>query len=114
MTSTKFTNNFPQVRRQYESKKQQGLRRMGQDVFKAAGPRTPKKLGKLRRLTSLEMLGTSAVMLTWSAAYAAVQNAGARRGATGRFRNYTTGGTGSGFVELGIGYVRKRYAEYFR
>lgn len=113
MTYTKFTNNFPQVRRQYESKKQQGLRRMGQDLFKAAGPRTPKRLGKLRKLTSLEMLGTSAVMLTWSAAHAAVQNAGARRGAA-RFRDYTTGGTGSGFVELGIGYVRKRYAEYFR
>lgn len=114
MSSTVFTNNFPQVRREYQSKKQRGLRAAGQDLFRAAGPRTPLKKGNLRRMTSMEMLGASAIVLVWSARYAAVQNAGHRNGATGRFRNYTTGGTGAGFVELGIGYVRKRFAEYFR
>lgn len=114
MSRTVFTNNFPAVRRHFENKKQQGLRRAGQDLFKAAGPRTPMKRGKLRKLTSMNMLGASAIVLVWSAMHAAVQNAGHRRGASGRFRNYTTSGTGSGFVQVGIGYIRKRFAGYFR
>lgn len=114
MSKVVFTNNFPQVARHYENKKQQGLRKGGQEFFRVTGGRTPKKSKHLRRMTSLQLLGTSAVVLVWSAKYAAVQNAGHRRGARGRFRKYTTPNTGSGFVQHGMNFMQKRFAEFFR
>lgn len=109
----KYTNNTKKVRGEFRRIGRNGLFRTGQDVLKGAGPRTPKRLNKLRKMTSIKQTSDTSVEVKWSARQAAVQNLGHRRGAR-PFKRYTTPGTGAGFVETGYEYARKRYKENFK
>lgn len=81
-----------------------GLMNAANKGMTASTGRTPFKGGQLRQDRRVSPLPNGARM-TWSAPYAAVHNLGQRRGAR-PFTNYTTPGTGKGFVEEAIKVVR--------
>ena len=101
-----LVNNTAQVIATQQRETTSLLFKKGQMVFKGSGKRTPRKTGRLRRMTSIKQIGEKTVELLWAAPYAAVQQAGKRSGAR-PFKKYTTGGTGPGFVEVGVDYASK-------
>lgn len=88
-----------------------GLINAAGDIVTASTPVTPYRKGELRQKRRVTPLANGA-KIVWSAGHAAVQNAGVARGRT--FRNYTTSGTGKGFVEHGLNTVMPKILEYFK
>lgn len=91
------------------------------DIINVAGellnestPRTPFKDGELRGKRRVRPLSKGAEV-QWLAGHAAVQEAGRRAGAR-PFTNYTTAGTGSGFVSryFNIGKVLDKLSRRWR
>lgn len=72
---------------------------------------TPFRKGQLRQDRKVTPNANGATM-RWQAPHAAVQDAGRRAGAR-PFTNYTTGGTGSGFVEKTLSGLPQRIMEEF-
>ena len=113
MVRTKFVNNFKKIRDEYAVKSVLAMQKTANNIVIGSRPRTPQKTGALRGDITMGRVSKSSVKLTWAVGYAAVQNAGLRRGAR-PFRKYTTVGTGKGFVAVGVDYARKRIKESFR
>lgn len=112
MSRVVLNNQIDNVRQVWGGKTRTAIYRAGQAVLKGAGNRTPRKTGQLRRQTSVVQVGPKSVQVRWSARYAAVQNQGLRAGAR-PFRKYTTGGTGPGFVQVGVRAVQGRAREFY-
>lgn len=111
--NTRFVNNTRKVISEYRQIGRSGMYAVGVDVMRGSGNRTPKRLGSVRRMTSIKTISDTVIQLGWHAAHAAVQNIGHRRGAR-PFKKYTTPGTGRGFVQVGFEYALKRYKEHFK
>lgn len=113
MIRINWKSNTGQVLSAYQRKTLVATDMMARDFFQGSGKRVPKKTGNLRRMTQRRRIAYYAIDAVFAAGYATVQNRGMRRGAR-PFKNYTTGGTGAGFVTVGVGYVRKRIGTYLR
>lgn len=87
----KVTDNTPFIINTTRQKASIFLR-VAADVFIAVSdPKTPKKLGNLRRDVIRQVLGLSG-KVQWQKNYAAIQE-------SKQFKNYTTAGTGPHFAE---------------
>ena len=110
--SVKFTDNTADVKREYERKIINGVNRMATEIMSSSLARTPMKTGALRRNRSKSVDGMQATV-TWQQPYAAVQEAGHRRGAR-PFRKYTTPGTGKDFVRNALSKISSDPTRYFK
>lgn len=88
-----------------------GLINAAGDIVTESTPVTPYRKGELRQKRRVTPLANGA-KIVWSAGHAAVQNAGMARGR--QFRQYTTSGTGRGFVQYGLDKVMPKLLEYFK
>ncbi len=88
-----------------------GVNNMANELMRIADPLTPKKKGNLRKNRTKTLSGTTAT-ITWRQPYAAVQEAGRRRGAR-PFSKYTTPGTSAHFVQKAKEQIEKRKEEFF-
>lgn len=82
------------------------LRYMVDDIDRIANPRTPKKLGNLRKDLLKQVIGLHG-RIEWRKRYAAIQE-------KKQFKNYTTPGTGPHFAENAVRKVAKDHLKYFR
>ncbi len=90
-----------------------GVSKLANEVMVVATPLTPRKHGKLRQNRRKDSI-MNGVSVSWLVGYAAVQEAGRRRGAR-PFTRYTTPGTGAKFVEKAIESVAGRgIARFFQ
>jgi hypothetical protein len=80
-------------------------------IDRTAFPKTPMRKGELRKDTRKSVSGSKGT-ITWSERYAAVQEAGSRKGV--RFTHYTTAGTGPHFAEDAVNKVASDADSYFR
>lgn len=83
-----------------------GLRLLGEEVFKLADPKTPRRYGNLRRDKVLQVLGLTAI-LRWDKKYAAAQE-------DIQHRNYTTPGTGPHYAENAVKQALTRADRIFK
>lgn len=88
-----------------------GLINAAGDIVTASNPVTPYRKGELRQKRRVTPTANGA-KIVWSSRHAGAQNAGQARGRV--FRNYTTPGTGKGFVEYGLNKVMPKILEYFK
>lgn len=88
-----------------------GVNAMANELMRIAEPLTPKKRSDLRKDRVKTLSGMTAT-ITWRRQYAAVQEAGRRRGAR-PFTKYTTPGTGAHFARKAKNQVEKRKKEFF-
>lgn len=112
-----FNNNTLSVLRAYGNMSARAVRSMAEDVVKVSNPKTPHsgtRGGGLRSQRRIEQVTPESYRIHWESPYAEYQNRGSRRDGSRRVRNYTTPGTGAGFVELGLKVVKQKYKEYFR
>lgn len=112
-TSVVVTDNTDIVRRNMRSRIANGLNEMSNQVIRISNPKTPKKIGKLRKNIVKKLVSDYERQVVWKQPYAAVQERGIRKGSR-RFRNYTTPGTGAKFAENAKNEVEKNAARYFK
>lgn len=86
------------------------IRMMLQDVSRLADPITPRSIGggELRRDKLISVNGTSG-SIEWRSSYAWLQE----NNPSGRFKNYTTAGTGDHFAEQAVTNVVSKSDKYF-
>jgi len=112
--SVTIQDNTPKIIAQVRSNGSLAIKRALDDVLRLSRPNTPlADTMFLRNNTQTQTLGLSGVV-KWMARYAQYQERGARRDGSHRVRNYTTGGTGSGFAEDAIKQVDKDRAKYLK
>lgn len=104
--SVKITDNTKNVERNITTRSNVFLRMFADDVERVSEPRTPKRLGFLRRSTIKQVLGLHG-SIVWNKKYAAKQE-------TTQFKNYTTPGTGPHYAEDAVRSVLKRTLEIAR
>lgn len=106
----------------YEAKLQNniavGVRQMLEAIHRESIARTPYKDNGLRSSVYKGMLSNNSGYITWRVPYAAAQEQGGRidprTGKYVEFSNYTTPGTGAGFVKQAVEKVMQNPAQYFR
>jgi len=112
-----FNNRTVQVLQQINRTTAKAARAMAEDVVRVSNPKTPhsgSKGGGLRSRRRIEQKNLTSYDIHWSVPYAEYQNRGSRRDGSHRVRNYTTPGTGKGFIDAGLNYVKKTYKGYFK
>ena len=77
------------------------LRLMAERVERIAEPKTPKRVGDLKRNILKTVIGLKSVV-KWQQRYAAYQERGADKQGNRVVKNYSTPGTGKGFAENAI------------
>lgn len=82
------------------------MRFMLDDIDRISAPKTPKRLGDLRRNKLKQVLGLHAT-IQWRQQYAAVQE-------DKQHQNYTTPGTGPHYAENAVKEVVSNAGKYFR
>lgn len=111
-TEVVFNNKFPEVQRSFRARVANGLNTMANQVISISNPKTPKKSGKLRKNVVKAQPSDYERRVTWRQTYAAVQEAGRRKGVV--FRHYTTPGTGPNYAANAAKQVSKNAARYFQ
>lgn len=116
-------NNFPDFYTQYPNQVVETLREVAEDAKDFAEPLTPMKTGRLRESATVVvyrngLLGGT-VYLQWRATnprngfhYGIVQEAGGTMDPPATYENYTTPGTGPGFMASAWGYIEQTAPEY--
>ena len=112
-TTVKFNSNIPAVKDAYGIKANNALNAAANDLMSGSLRTTPMKTGKLRANRKKNVLGIGKIQVIWSSAYAAVQEAGIRRGARA-FRHYTTPGTGAHFVSRKVEDIKSNFTRYWK
>lgn len=110
-TEVVFNNKLPEVQRSFRTRIANGLNAMANQVISISNPKTPRKSGKLRKNIVKEQPSDYERKVIWRQGYAAVQEAGQRKGV--KFRHYTTPGTGAKFASNAAKQVQKNAARYF-
>lgn len=93
------TDYTPAIRNQTKQRASIFLRIMSDNIVDISTPKTPMKLGFLRRGVLKSVSGLHG-KVEWRTNYAAVQEVGSRKGKP--FKNYTTPGTGPHFAENAV------------
>jgi hypothetical protein len=110
--SSKYTSHRTVAEAALRVKMRKGVINMGGDILRLSTAVTPYKHGDLRVRRRVVPTANGA-RVEWLSGHAAVQNRGFRAGAR-PFRQYTTPGTGSHFVEAGIKAVKTKIGSYFK
>lgn len=92
--SVKITDNTRTITNDTKSKSSIFLRLMADEIVAIALPKTPKKMGNLRRDILKQVLGLSG-KIVWGKNYAAKQE-------VTQFKRYTTPGTGPHYAENSV------------
>lgn len=100
------TDNTAVFTAQVKQRSSLALRFLTQRVADVADPRTPKKLGNLRRNRTIQILGLRGT-IRWAAAYAIFQE-------NKTFARYTTPGTGPHFAANAVKDVVQHAEDEFR
>ena len=107
--SYKITSNTPQVVSETDNKASLAIRFMLEAIDRTSEPKTPKKHGNLRSDKIKTVDGTKGTIV-WTKKYAAAQE----DNKYGKFRNYTTPGTGSDFAKDAVKDIVDDSKTYFR
>lgn len=99
--SVKYTDFTGNIISQTRIKSNIFLRTLCDRVVQISEPKTPRRLGNLRRDVLRQVLGLRGV-IDWRKKYAQYQERGMRADGTRRVRKYTTSGTGPHFAENAI------------
>jgi hypothetical protein len=110
--SSKYTSHRAAAEAALQVKMRKGVINLGGDILRLSTAVTPYKHGDLRVRRRVIPTANGA-RVEWLSGHAAVQNRGFRAGAR-PFRQYTTPGTSSHFVEAGIKAVKTRIGSYFK
>lgn len=98
--SVKVTDHTVSVEQNISQKANVFLRLMAEEIVNISEPKTPKKLGNLRRDVIKSVLALKAT-IAWRKKYASVQE-------EKQFRNYTTPGTGPHYARNAVNEAIKR------
>ena len=112
----KIIDNTARILSKNERVKDRSLAYAAQDieVIVKTGGKTPLKQGHLRGRTRHDKVSNSRYRIVIPVSYAAYQERGSRADGTHKVRNYTTPGTGKGFLQSAVKSVANNFRNLVR